>query len=64
MLIRLVIKKANSIVTELFISGRKLEIFLTFIAQLCLKLPKHVRLSTIHFFIMKIRNKKTSTNCV
>ena len=50
MLIRLVIKKAKSIVTELFISGRKLEIFRTFIAQLCLKLPKHVRLSTIHFF--------------
>ena len=51
-------KKLNSIVTELFIRGRKLNISLVFISQSYFKVPKDVRLNTTHFFIMKIPNKK------
>ena len=50
-------KKLNSIVTELFISCRKLNIFFVFISQSYFKVPKDVRLNTTHFFIMKIPNK-------
>ena len=51
-------KKLNSIVTELFIKGRKLNISLVFITQSCFKVPKDVRLNTSHFFIAKIPNKR------
>ena len=51
-------KKANSIVTELFIRARKLNISLAFITQLYFKVPKDVRLNSTHFFIMKIQNKR------
>ena len=51
-------KKLNSIVTELFIRGRKLNISLVFITQSYFKVPKDVRLNTTHFFIMKISNKR------
>ena len=37
-------KKLNSIVTELFIRGRKLNIFFIFISQSYFKVPKDVRL--------------------
>ena len=47
-----------SIVTELFIRGRKLNIFLVFITQSDFKVPKDVRLNSTHFFIMKIPNKR------
>ena len=50
-------KKLNSIVTELFIRGRKLNISLVFIAQSCFKVPKDVRLNTSYFFIARIPNK-------
>ena len=51
-------KKLNSIVTELFIRGRKVDISLVFIAQSYFKVPKVVRLNTSHFFIAKIPNKR------
>ena len=51
-------KKLNSIVTELFIRSRKLNISLVFIMQSYFKVPKDVRLNTTHFFIMKIPNKR------
>ena len=51
-------KKLNSIVTELFIRGRKLNISLIFITQSYLKVPKDVRLNTTHFFIAKIPNNR------
>ena len=51
-------KKLNSIVTELFIRGRKLIISLVFITQSYFKVPKDVRLYTSHFFIVKISNKR------
>ena len=51
-------KKLNSIVIELFIRGRKLNISLVFITQSYFKVPKDVRLNTTHFVITKILNKR------
>ena len=51
-------KNFNSVVTELFIKGRKLNISLVFIKQSYLKVPKKVRLNTTHCFIIKIANKR------
>ena len=51
-------KKLNSIVTELFIRGRKLNISLVFFTQSYFKVPKDVRLNTRHFFIAKTPNKR------
>ena len=51
-------KKLNPIVTELFIRGRKLNISIVFIKQSYFKVPKHVRLNSTHFFIMKILSKR------
>ena len=51
-------KKLNSVVTELFIRGRKLNNSLVFITQSYFKVPKDVRLNTSHFFIAKIPNKR------
>ena len=51
-------KKLNSVVTDLFIRGRKLNISLVFITQSYFKVPKDVRLNSTHFFIMKIPNKR------
>ena len=50
--------KLNSVVTELFIRNRKLNISLVFITQSLFKVPKDVRLNTTHFFIAKIPNKR------
>ena len=49
-------KKHNPIVTELFIRGRKLNIFV-FITQFYFAVPKNIRLVSTHYFIMKIPNK-------
>ena len=51
-------RKLGSIVTELFIRGRKLKISLVFLTQSYFKVPKDVRLNTTHFFIAKILNKR------
>ena len=51
-------KKLDSIVAEMFIRGRKLNISLAFITQSYFKVPKDVRLNTSHFFITKISNKR------
>ena len=51
-------KKLNSIVTNLFIRGRKLNISFVFMTQSYFKVPKDVRLNSTHFFIMKIPNKR------
>ena len=42
----------------MFIRGRKLNISLVFITQTYFKVPKHVRLNSTHFFIMKIPNQR------
>ena len=46
-------KKLASIDTELFISGRKLNISLVFITQWYFKVPNDVRLNTTQFFYRK-----------
>ena len=51
-------KKLNSIVTELFIRGKKLNISLVFITKSYFKVPKDVRNNNTHFFILKIPNKR------
>ena len=56
-------KNLDSVVTELFIRGRKLNISLFFITQSYFKVPKDVRLNTNHFFIAKnSRQQRTSRN--
>ena len=51
-------KKLNSILTELFIRGIKLNVSLVFITQSYFPVPKDVRLNTSHFFVTKIPNKR------
>ena len=51
--------KLNSIVTKLFIRGRKLNIYLLFITQSYFKVPKDVRLNTTHFFSKKFKIKES-----
>ena len=51
-------KKLDSIVTELFIRGRKLIISLVFITRSYFKVLKDVRINTTHFFIVTIPNKR------
>ena len=51
-------KNLISIVTELFISCRKLKISLVFISQSYFEVPKDVRNNSTHFFIIKIPNKR------
>ena len=51
-------KKLNAIVTELFIGGRILNTFLVFITLSYFAVTKDIRLDSIHYFIMKILNKR------
>ena len=51
-------KKLNSIATDLFVRGRKLNISLVFITQSYFKVPKDITLNYTDFFIMKIPNKR------
>ena len=51
-------KKLNSIVTELFIRGKKLNISLVFITQSYFKDPKCVKLNTSHFLSQKFQIKE------
>ena len=51
-------KRLNPVVTELFIRGRKPNIFIVFITQSYFKVPKDVRLNSTHFFIRRIPNKR------
>ena len=50
-------KKLDSIVTELFIWGSKLNISLVFITLSYFKVPKDAGLNTTHFFSQKSRIK-------
>ena len=52
-------KNLTPIVAELlFIKGRKLNISLVFITQSHFAFPKNIRLNSMHYFIMKILNKR------
>ena len=50
-------KKLRSIVTELFIRGRQLNISLASITKSYLAVPKNIRLHSAYYFIMNIPNK-------
>ena len=52
------IKKLNLVVTELFITGRKLNISIVFITQSYFKVPNDIKLDLTHLFAMKIPNKR------
>ena len=51
-------KKFQTIVRELFIRCRKLNISLVFISQSYFSVSKDVRLNSTHYLIMKINNKR------
>ena len=51
-------KKINPIVTELFITGRKLNNSLVFITQSYFAVPENIRLNSKDYFVMKIPNKR------
>ena len=51
-------EKLNPIVTELFISDRKLNISPLFITQSYFAVPKNIRLNSMHFSLMKIPNRQ------
>ena len=51
-------RKFNTIVTELFVRGRKLNISLVFIAEYYFAVPKNIRLNSTHYFVIKIPNKR------
>ena len=55
-------KKFQSIIKELFIRSRKLNISLVFITQSCFSVPKDVRLNSTHYLIMKTNNKRDLKN--
>ena len=55
-------KKFQTIIKELFIRCRKLNISLVFITQSYFSLPKDVRLNSTHYLIMKINNKRELQN--
>ena len=55
-------KKFQSIIKELFIRCRKLDISFVFITQSYFSVPKDVRLNSTHYLIMKINNRKELQN--
>ena len=55
-------KEFKTIIKELFISCRKLNISLVFITQSYFSFPKDVRLNSTHYLIMKINNKRELQN--
>ena len=48
--------KLSAIVNDLFLRDRRPIISLVLISQSYLKVPKTIRLSATHYFILKIRN--------
>ena len=55
-------KKFKTIVKELFIRCRKLNVSLIFITQSYFSVPKEVRLNSTHYLTMKIHNKRELEN--
>ena len=51
-------KNLNSVLTELVIRERTLNISLVFVTQSYFKVPKNIRLNSTHFFIAKIPNRR------
>ena len=55
-------KKIEARIKQLFITCRKLNMSLVFITQSYVSVPKDVILNSIHYFIMKINNRKELQN--
>ena len=55
-------KRLHSIVKELFIRSRKLNMSLAFITQSYFIVPKDVRLNSTDYLIMRIHNKRELQN--
>ena len=55
-------KNFQSIIKELFIRCRKLNVSIVFITQSYSSVPKDVRLNSTHYLIMKINNKRELQN--
>ena len=55
-------KKFQSIIKELIIRCRKLDIYLVFITQSYCSVPKEVRLNSTNYLIMKIHNRRELQN--
>ena len=55
-------RRVPVLIKVLFIRCGNLNISLVFITQSCLSLPKDVRLSTTHYFSMKMNNKRELQN--
>ena len=51
-------KKFQAIIKELFIRCRKLNILLVFVTQSYFSVRKVVRLSSTHYLIMKLNNRR------
>ena len=58
----MVSKKFQTIIKELFIRCRKLNISLLFITQSYFSVPQDIRLNSPHYLIMKISNKRELQN--
>ena len=58
MIAHILSKKLNPIVTELFIRGRELNIFLVFMTQSYFAVSKNFRLISTYYFVTKIPNKR------
>ena len=55
-------KKFQSIIKELLIKCRKINISLVFITQSDFSVPKDVRINSTHYLVMKINNKRELQN--
>ena len=51
------VKKLNLIISNLFISERKVNISLVFITRSSFAVPKNIRLNSTHYFVMEVPNK-------
>ena len=58
----MIYKKFQSIIKELFIRCRKINILLIFITQSYFSVSKDVRLNSTHYLIMKVNNKREPQN--
>ena len=55
-------KKAQSLLKELFIRCRKLNIFLCFITKSFFSVPKKAGLNSTHYLIIKVKNRMELQN--
>ena len=57
-------KILNPVVTELFIRGTKLNIFLVFITQSYFAVPKNIGLNSTLFYYENSKQRRASTNLI